>query len=96
MILHQHRNPVFQQLFSRRIATHEIIKRQNRFGLPKLSTRPLEFIPVQISGTKDLEQDQVPVSSPNQKIEISFPDGIRVILSGNDSLSAAKSILSIV
>ena len=96
MILHQHRNPVFQKMLSRRITPQEIVKRQNRFGSPKPSTDSQEFIPVEISSTKDSEQDQIQVSSLDQKIEISFPDDIRIILTGNDSLSAARSILSIV
>ena len=96
MILHQHRNPVFQKILSRRVRPQEIVKRQSRSGFAKAFTESPEFIPVQISGTKDPDQDQVSDSTPDQKIEISFPDGIRIILTGNDSLSAARSILSIV
>ncbi|MEA1877444.1 MAG: hypothetical protein U9N86_11320 [Bacteroidota bacterium] len=96
MKLHPHRNPVFHQILSRKVRAQVITKRQSRFGFKNPTADSHEFIPVTIPSTKDPEQDQVLISSPDQKIEISFPDGIRIILSGNDSLSAARSILSIV
>ena len=91
MILHQHRNPVFYQILSRRVRPREIEKRQSQSRFAKVFTESPEFITVQISSTKD--PDQVPGSTPGQKIEISFPDDIRIILTASDFLSSQIHII---
>jgi|SaaInlStandDraft_4_1057021.scaffolds.fasta_scaffold219285_2 hypothetical protein len=94
-MIEQFRNPILHKMLTCRKSLHSIVKSQKREQLQKTNFGSTDFVPVQISEPSN--QDS-PHSSYGQEhtIKIQFPDGIHIILTGSDSLSAAKSILTLV
>jgi len=95
MQLSPHRTPVLHQLIKRKKLFITVLDRKSRIPIPKPKTGVPEFAPVKLSGN-DYQDTKSSDSLSDQRIEIHLPDGINIILSGTDSLSAARSILSIV
>jgi len=91
-MLPQHKSPVFERILHSKKPFNSITARINRVKPPRQTAKPSEFIPVQLSVAESKLTNE---TTSDQKIEISLPGGIRVILSGTGSLSAVKSILNI-
>ena len=94
MQLPYHRSPAFDQLIKKKKPFITALDRKCRLNIPKPKKRISEFAPVKLSET-EYRDSKYSGSLSDQKIEIRLPDGINIILSGTDSLSAARSILSI-
>ena len=94
MQLPDHRSPGFNQLIKKKKSFITALDRKYRVNIPKPKMRVPEFAPVKLFET-DYQYPYNSGSLSDQKIEIRLPDGINIILSGADSLSAARSILSI-
>jgi len=89
------RNPILHKMLTERKSFHSIVKSQKRERLQKTNPGSTDFVPVQLS--EPSIQDSLDSSRGHEHtIEIQFPDGIHIILTGSDSLSAAKSILTLV
>jgi hypothetical protein len=95
MQLSYHRTPVFDQLIKKKKPFITALDRKCSVNIPKPKMRVPEFAPVKLSGT-NYRNPQYSDSVSDQRIEIHLPDGISIILTGADSLSAARDILSIV
>jgi len=80
------RNPLFDRLTSKQGILDKMKHRTSRTVLS--TTRPgLDFIPVRVS-------DPIEPITGEDRIEIRFPSGLEVILSGSSALTMAETLIS--
>jgi len=85
MELQKIRNPLYFKLTHKSGFSTKMTSKDARVGLP--ASRPgLEFIPVRLA-------DQTSANS-EEKIEIHFPSGIQIVLTGTEALTMAESLIS--
>ncbi|MBW6480681.1 MAG: hypothetical protein K0B37_14730 [Bacteroidales bacterium] len=94
-MIQQFRNPILHKMLTGRKSFHSVVKSHTRERLQKTNLGSTDFVPVQLSEPSN-QDSQHPSHEQEHIIEIRFPDGIHIILTGRDALSAARSILTLV